>query len=71
MPAQAQNGKALALTAEAVLLIDPRGNVLFDKNAEEEHAPASLVKLMTLYLAYADLEAGRADWEDPVTVSLK
>ena len=71
MPAQAQNGKALALTAEAVLLIDPRGNVLFAKNAEEEHAPASLVKLMTLYLAYEDLEAGWADWEDPVTVSLK
>ena len=54
-----------------MLLIDPQGTVLFAKNAEEEHAPASLVKLMTLYLAYEDLEAGRVDWEDPVTVSLK
>lgn len=68
-PAAAQNGRIPALTAESVLLLDPQGNVLFAKNAEEEHAPASLVKLMTLYLAYEDLEAGRAGWEDPVTVS--
>ena len=54
-----------------MLLLDPQGNVLFAKNAEEEHAPASLVKLMTLYLAYEDLEAGRVEWDDPVTVSLK
>jgi len=70
-PAQAQNGQAPALTAESVLLLDPQGNVLFAKNAEEEHAPASLVKLMTLYLAYEDLEAGRANWEEPVSVSLR
>ncbi|MBI4589340.1 MAG: D-alanyl-D-alanine carboxypeptidase [Candidatus Rokubacteria bacterium] len=54
-----------------MLLLDPRGNVLFAKNAEEEHAPASLVKLMTLYLAYEDLEAGRVEWEDLVTVTLR
>ncbi|MBI2152101.1 MAG: D-alanyl-D-alanine carboxypeptidase [Candidatus Rokubacteria bacterium] len=71
MPALAQNGKGPALSAEAVFLMDPQGNVLFAKNAEEEHAPASLVKLMTLYLAYEDLEAGRVEWEEPVTVSLK
>ncbi len=70
-PAAAQNGRAPALTAESVLLLDPQGNVLFAKNAEEEHAPASLVKLMTLYLAYEDLDAGRANWEEPVTVSLR
>ncbi len=45
--------------------------MLFAKNAGEEHAPASLVKLMTLYLAYDDLEAGRVDWEEPVTVSVR
>lgn len=45
--------------------------MLFSKNAEEEHAPASLVKLMTLYLAYEDLDAGRVAWDEPVAVSLK
>lgn len=54
-----------------MLLLDPEGNVLFAKNPEEEHAPASLVKLMTLYLAYEDLETGRANWDEPVAVSIR
>lgn len=70
-PALAENGTAPRLAAEAVLLLDPEGNVLFAKNAEEEHAPASLVKLMTLYLAYEDLEGGKANWDEPVTVTLR
>ena len=68
-PAWAQNGRAPALGAEAILLLDPEGKVLFARNAAGDHAPASLVKLMTLYLAYEDLEAGRAQWEEPVTIS--
>ena len=57
----AADGRPPALTAEAVLLLDPEGRTLFAKNPEEERAPASLVKLMTLYLAFEDIEAGRAD----------
>jgi D-alanyl-D-alanine carboxypeptidase len=56
-------------SAEAVLLVDPKGRVLYEKNADNERAPASLVKLMTLYLACEDLEAGRADADELVTVS--
>ena len=68
-PAWAQNGRGPLLSAEAVLLLDPEGKVLYSKNPAEDHAPASLVKLMTLYLAFEDLESGRAQWEEPVTVS--
>ncbi|MBI4636597.1 MAG: D-alanyl-D-alanine carboxypeptidase [Candidatus Rokubacteria bacterium] len=68
--AVAQNGRSPAVTAEAVLLLDPEGRPLYAKNAEQEHAPASLVKLMTLYLAFEALAAGRADLEEPVSVSL-
>jgi D-alanyl-D-alanine carboxypeptidase len=68
-PAAAQNGRSAPLSAEAVLLLDQDGKVLFAKNPAEDHAPASLVKLMTLYLAYEDLEAGRTHWEEPVAVS--
>jgi D-alanyl-D-alanine carboxypeptidase len=63
------NGGSLALSAGSVLLLDADGKVLFAKNPAEDHAPASLTKLMTLYLAYEDLEAGRAEWEEGVTVS--
>jgi D-alanyl-D-alanine carboxypeptidase len=64
-----RNGQALALSADSVLLLDADGKVLFAKNPSEDHAPASLTKLMTLYLAYEDLEAGRAEWDEGVTVS--
>ena len=57
------------LSAESALLLATDGTVLFAKNPSEDHAPASLVKLMTLYLACEDLEAGRAQWDEPVTIS--
>ncbi len=57
------------LSAESALLLASDGTVLFAKNPSEDHAPASLVKLMTLYLAYEDLEAGRVKWDEPVTIS--
>ena len=71
----AQSGRPAAesrppsFSAESVLLLDPEGRTLFAKNADEERAPASLVKLMTLYLAFEDIEAGKADFEELVTVS--
>ena len=63
------NGRSPALNAEAVLLLDTEGRTVFAKNAQLDHAPASLVKLMTLYLAFEDIEANRATLEDPVTIS--
>jgi D-alanyl-D-alanine carboxypeptidase len=63
------NGRSPALNAEAVLLLDTDGRTVYAKNARLEHAPASLVKLMTLYLAFEDLEAKRATLEDPVVIS--
>lgn len=61
---------APTVRSEAGLLVDlTTGRVLFAKNAQGDRAPASLVKLMTLYLAYADLEAGRVQLDDRVTVS--
>ncbi len=63
------NGHMPALNAEAVLLLDTEGRTVFAKNAQLEHAPASLVKLMTLYLAFEDIEAQRVTLDDPVTIS--
>ena len=73
-PAAAQtsrspNSRALTLSAESVLLLDAQGRVLYAKRPAEDHAPASLVKLMTLYLACEALEAGRAQWEESVLIS--
>ncbi len=67
--AAAEHVRSPALTAECLLILDHEGHVILEKNAEAEHAPASLVKLMTLYLAFEDLETGRADLEQMVTIS--
>jgi len=68
--ASAQNPpRPPVLSAEAVLLLDPEGRTVFEKNAGAERAPASLVKLMTLYLACDALEAGKVDADTPVTIS--
>jgi D-alanyl-D-alanine carboxypeptidase (penicillin-binding protein 5/6) len=69
VPAAGTNHRAPALSAEAVLLLDGEGRTLYAKNADLERAPASLVKLMTLYLAFEAVEAGRADLDELVTVS--
>jgi D-alanyl-D-alanine carboxypeptidase len=68
-PAVAQVPLPQGLTAEAILLVDTNGKILFSRNADENHAPASLVKMMTLYLAFEDLEAGRVQWEEMITIS--
>jgi len=52
-----------------VLLLDADGHILYAKNSDSERAPASLVKLMTLYLAFEAIEHGQVDVEDIVTVS--
>jgi D-alanyl-D-alanine carboxypeptidase len=67
--AAAQASRVPALNAEAFILLDAEGRIIHTKNPELERAPASLVKLMTLYLAFEDLDAGRADLEQPVTIS--
>ncbi|HTY77299.1 MAG TPA: D-alanyl-D-alanine carboxypeptidase family protein [Candidatus Bathyarchaeia archaeon] len=68
-PAFAESDKPMRLSAEVALLLAPNGAVLYAKNPSEGHAPASLVKLMTLYLACEDLETGRAQWDGMVTIS--
>lgn len=69
-PAFAQPASPPPVNAEAVLLLDlASGRILYEKNAEGDRAPASLVKLMTLYLAYEDVKAGRVALGDPVVAS--
>jgi D-alanyl-D-alanine carboxypeptidase len=56
--------------AGAGLLVDlATGQVLYAKNAGDDRAPASLVKLMTLYLAHEDLDTGRVRLDDLVVTS--
>src|SRR5437899_212205 len=63
------NSRPASVSAGAVPLLDAYGRPLFAKNADDERAPASLVKLMTLYLANEDIERGKAELDEPVQIS--
>ncbi len=58
--------------AKAAVLLDAlSGQIIFEQNPQEEIAPASLAKLLTLYLAYDALNMGLVKPEDKVLISKK
>ncbi|WP_308909920.1 D-alanyl-D-alanine carboxypeptidase family protein [Pseudokordiimonas caeni] len=54
---------------EAILLDASTNTVLFEKNADEPFPPASMSKLMTVYMAFDAIKRGKLSLEDQVTVS--
>lgn len=54
----------------AAFVIDANnGKVLFNRYGDEQRYPASLTKMMTLYMMFEALEAGRAQLSTPMKVS--
>ncbi len=69
-PAAAQF--ALEVAARAYALSDfQSGDVIVSENGDEQMVPASLVKIMTLKLAFEAVERGVARLDDPVPISQK
>lgn len=60
----------LTPTAQAAYLIDyETGTVLYQKDAENKHYPASMTKMMSLLLVIEQLNSGALRWEDEVMAS--
>ena len=53
----------------ALLMEVATGTVLFEKNADEPLAPASVTKVMTMLLVMEAIDSGSISWEDTVTAS--
>jgi D-alanyl-D-alanine carboxypeptidase (penicillin-binding protein 5/6) len=53
----------------AILVEFETGAVLYEKNADEHYAPASLAKLMTVELVFHELKEGRISLDDQLPVS--
>jgi D-alanyl-D-alanine carboxypeptidase len=65
-PATAQIGSP----RYAAIVVDNRsGNVLVSANADETRHPASLTKMMTLYMVFEALREGRLDLQSRITFS--
>ncbi len=61
---------ALELKCAAALLMEPEsGQIIFEKNADERRAVASVTKIMSILLTVEAIEEGRIALEDTVTVS--
>ena len=54
----------------AAVVVDAKsGKVVFARNADEPRFPASLTKIMTLYLVFEDMKAGRLTLDSKIKVS--
>ena len=56
-------------TPSAILMESKTGQIIYEKDASKQLAPASITKIMTLILIFDALESGQIKMEDPVTVS--
>ena len=73
MPALGQNAP-VAQTGDnskyaSIVMDATTGEVLFSRHADERRYPASITKVMTLYLTYEALEDGKVKLTDQLTVS--
>ncbi len=71
-PADAARRKRRAAPAPqyaAIVIHADTGDVLLDKYADQKRYPASLTKMMTLYVLFEELEAGRLNPDSLLTVS--
>lgn len=55
--------------ASALLMEAESGRVLFEYNADDRHAPASITKIMTMLLVCEAVDAGQISLDDIVTTS--
>lgn len=65
----AGSGDGLAARYKAIVVDADTGKVLFSRHADKRHYPASLTKMMTLYLVFDALESGRLALDQRVRVS--
>ncbi len=58
------------ITAPSAILMDAAtGTILFEENAHERLAPASVTKVMTLLLVMEAIDSGVLSWDDTITTS--
>ncbi|WP_297634482.1 D-alanyl-D-alanine carboxypeptidase family protein [uncultured Clostridium sp.] len=60
----------IQVEAKSALLLEPTtGKVVYEKNADEKFAPASVTKVMTMLLAMEGVDSGKIKINDKVTCS--
>ena len=70
-PRLLRDGEIPLQSPSAILMEQETGTVLYEKNADERRAPASVTKVMTMLLILEDVESGKLRLEDTVTASAR
>lgn len=66
----AANAEAVTISApSAVLMEASTGQVIYEKNPDEQRSPASITKIMTLILIFDAIDAGKIKMTDEVVTS--
>lgn len=65
-----QTTDPLRLQVEAAILVDGKsGKILYEKNADQPLALASMTKILTEYLIYEKIKENKLTWEQTTTIS--
>lgn len=60
----------LALNSSSAILIEPNSKrVIYEENKDEKHYPASMTKMMGMYIVLDNIQKGNLKWNDMVTAS--
>lgn len=65
---RSESGPEIAAPS-AILMEASTGQVIFEKNADEQRSPASITKIMTLILIFDAIDAGKIHLDDEVVTS--
>lgn len=68
---EAQQAGLAGIAAPCAILMDESGQVLYEKNADQQREPASVTKVMTMLLVMEALESGKITLGDTVTASAR
>ena len=69
LPTKAAAANLEVAAKSAVLMDMTTGTILFEQNAHEPLAPASVTKVMTMLLIMEAIDSGKISWDDTVTAS--
>jgi D-alanyl-D-alanine carboxypeptidase (penicillin-binding protein 5/6) len=65
-----QLAEPFKLTAPSAILVEAQsGRILYERNAHERRAPASVTKIMTLVVAFDCIRSGKCQMDQKVTIS--
>lgn len=70
--APSMDNSVKGLTAKGAILVNyDTGQVIYGKHEQEPFHPASITKLMTLYIVLEKINQGLLQWQDPVQITEK